>query len=53
METVSLTCRKCKKKVAHTLFSDLSDMPNHGLVQCRTCGVMGVEELEKTKDADV
>lgn len=53
METVSLKCRKCKKVQPHTLFNDLSDMPNHGLVQCRGCGVMGVEELEKPKDADV
>lgn len=45
METVSLKCRICKKVTKHTLFEDLKPAEDHGLCQCRTCGVMGVESL--------
>lgn len=47
METLKLKCRICKSIQNHTIFANEVPMPdNVALVQCRGCGVMGVEKLD-------
>ena len=47
MQTLRFMCRVEKKVQNHTVFSDLGADAAEVLVQCRGCGVMGVELRSK------
>ena len=48
MDTAKLNCRICKSIQNHTVFANEVPMPdNVALVQCRGCGVMGVEQIKE------
>lgn len=53
MQTLSLKCRVCKKKTKHgDLDADHEMKLGDGvsLVQCLSCGVMGIERIETKSD---
>ena len=44
---LTLDCRICKKKRAHTIIEEFDQLPpNLYCVQCTGCGVMGVQLIE-------